>query len=373
MKTIIRSVLLGDIEQLEGIEETCFQCDRISRRSFRYWVKSERRVFMVAEVEGKVLAYALVMLLKGTKLARLYSIAVLPTARSMGLAKQLMLAVEEESAQRGRIFMRLEVSAENHRAIDIYKKAGYRQFGTYEDYYEDHQDALRLQKLIQVYGDQQHMDERIPWIQQNTKFSCGPTALMMAMASLSSSYMASQMEELNIWREATTIFMTSGHGGCHPIGLALSAQKRGFHAEVVINQTGPLFLDGVRDLKKKAIVEFVHHAFKEEARKSHLPVHLSEVTQVDIESWFNEGRMILILISTYRMDDRKVPHWVLVSGVDSRCLYVHDPDPIEEDSPLIGGRFIPVARNDFDKMSLYGRSRLRTAIVLSKKSKKTPV
>ena len=371
MTPLIRPVQFADIDQLVDLENICFQGDKITRRSFRYWIKSERRVFLVAESKGKVLAYTLVMLLQGIKLARLYSIAVDPSARSLGLAKLLMLAAEEESAQRGRIFMRLEVSATNHRAIDIYKKAGYRQFGTYEDYYEDHQNALRLQKLIKVYGDQQHMDERVSWLQQSTKFTCGPTALMMAMTSLSTHYSASKREELNIWREATTIFMTSGHGGCHPIGLALSAKKRGFHAEVVINQEGPLFLDGVRDLKNKAIVEFVHQDFVEEAQKSQVPVHYREVTQVDIETWFNQGHMVLVLISTYRMDDRKVPHWVLVSGVDSMCLYVHDPDPIEEDSPQIGGRFLPVSRSDFDKMSLYGRSRLRTAIVISKKSKKS--
>ena len=30
--------------------------------------------------------------------------------------------------------------------------------------------------------------------------------------------------ELRVWREATTIFMTSGHGGCGPDGLALAAE-----------------------------------------------------------------------------------------------------------------------------------------------------
>jgi ribosomal protein S18 acetylase RimI-like enzyme/predicted double-glycine peptidase len=361
----IRPVQLEDLDKLVDLENLCFQGDRISRRSFRHWIKTDRRVFWVAESDGKILAYALVMLLRGIKLARLYSLAVDPEARKMGLAKLLMNAVEEGSTQRGRIFMRLEVAADNHRAIEIYQKAGYRKFGTYEDYYEDHQNAIRMQKLIRVYSDQQHMDERIPWIQQSMTFTCGPTSLMMAMASLSKSYVASQEEELLIWREATTIFMTSGHGGCHPLGLALSAQKRGFHAEVSINQEGPLFSDSVRDLKKKTIVETVHNIFLEQATAQNIDIHYQDITQDNIEDWFNAGKIVLVLISTYRMDGCKAPHWVTVSGIDSECLYVHDPDPVEEDSPLIGGRFLPIARKDFEKMSLYGRSRLRTAIVLS--------
>src|SRR3546814_2094248 len=41
--------------------------------------------------------------------------------------------------------------------------------------------------------------------------------------------------EIRIWREATTIFMTSGHGGCDPYGLAVAANRRGFHAKVYVS------------------------------------------------------------------------------------------------------------------------------------------
>tara|TARA_R110001583_G_scaffold39399_4_gene126218 strand:+ start:2542 stop:2793 length:252 start_codon:yes stop_codon:yes gene_type:complete len=41
------------------------------------------------------------------------------------------------------------------------------------------------------------------------------------------------------------------HGGCHPVGLALAAQARGFNAKVNINSSEPLFVDGVRSEDKK--------------------------------------------------------------------------------------------------------------------------
>jgi len=48
------------------------------------------------------------------------------------------------------------------------------------------------------------------------------------MHGINRAYQPSREEEINLWREATTIFMTSGHGGCHPIGLALAASAGNF-------------------------------------------------------------------------------------------------------------------------------------------------
>ena len=45
---------------------------------------------------------------------------------------------------------------------------------------------------------------------------------MMAMAALKPEQEMSRRVELQIWREATTVFMTTGHGGCSAHGLALA-------------------------------------------------------------------------------------------------------------------------------------------------------
>src|SRR5690606_24049417 len=150
------------------------------------------------------------------------------------------------------VFMRLEVSTANLGAIRLYEKLGYQQFGIYHDYYEDHADALRLQKRVATYP---HDDEHrtLPYYAQSTEFSCGPATLMMAMAALDPDYRPSRRDELQIWREATTIYMTSGHGGCGPHGLALAAWRRGYRARVFVSQQGPLFLEGVRRAQKKAL------------------------------------------------------------------------------------------------------------------------
>lgn len=360
-----RPVVLSDLDDLLALEESSFAGDRLSRRSFRHWITADRRIFLVAESDGKAVGYLLILLRRAIRLARLYSIAVDPNYRGGGIARRLLLEGERLAQERGRFYLRLEVSSRNHTAIALYRSLGYQQFGIYRDYYEDHGDAVRMQKRIRFYTEAVR-HKAIPWVPQTTAFTCGPTALMMAMSALNHRYMPSRHEELQLWREATTIYMTSGHGGCHPLGLALAAQRRGFAAEVWINQEGVLFIDSVRDDKKKRVIELVHQDFLEQAELLSIPLHYADITQDELIRTFHAGGMVVILISTYSMDRKKAPHWVTFSGYDDDCLYVHDPEPEEAVEGALGAQFLPISRADFERMSRFGASRLRTAVILNK-------
>ena len=361
----VRSVRESDLPQLLKLEETCFETDRLSRRSFLHWFKTNRRLFVVAERGPELLGYGLVILYKGTRLARLYSIATRTDVRRQGIGRALLEHLEELAATKGRLAMRLEVNRINLPAISLYESSGYRVFGFYPDYYENHNDALRMQKRIRFPEECTHSP--IPWYPQSTEFTCGPAALMMAMAGLDNTLKLTQDLELDIWREATTIFMTSGHGGCHPLGLALAAAQRGFHAEVFMNRCDTLFLEGVRSAHKKKILQIVDGQFRRKAAEAKIPVHYEDVTAWMIECWLKHGLAVLVLVSTYRINGNKTPHWVVVTAIDEQCLYVHDPDPDDETQQgELDCRDIPIARADFAKMSVYGSQRLRVAVVLGK-------
>jgi ribosomal protein S18 acetylase RimI-like enzyme len=363
LSILVRPALLTDLDQLVALEKACFDTDQLSRRSFKHWITAEHRALLIAEQKTVVTGYVLIIYHPGTRLARVYSLAVAPEQRGTGIAKLLMSAGEQAANDAGRLYLRLEVSIDNTAAIRLYESLGYRKFGIYRDYYEDHKDALRYQKRIRRYPDTlQHRS--VHWLRQTTPFTCGPASLMMAMHGLNRAYQPSQEEEINLWREATTIFMTSGHGGCHPIGLALAAKRRQFAVEVWVNQTGTLFIDGVRNEKKKRVVELVDNCFKREAQEQGIKIHYANISQNDLIIAFKSGAIPLILISTFRMDRKKAPHWVVMSGFDDDCLYMHDPDPEEGRQSELDCQFIPIACEDFDRMSSFGKNRLRTAVII---------
>jgi len=361
----IREVRADDLDGLIELESLCFESDRLSRRSFQRWIKGEHSIFLVLEGSGQVMGYGVVLLHRGTRLARLYSIALHPETRGKGMGAQLMAALETAAVEGQRLFMRLEVSKQNRAAIKLYERLGYRVFGELPDYYEDHSDALRMQKRIR-FPERVRQEASVPWYPQTSPFTCGPAALMMAMSALDPQIPLNQSLELDIWREATTIYMTSGHGGCHPLGLALAAHQRGFKVEAYVSHTNPLFLEGVRSLHKKEILNLVHRQFMERAHAAKIHIHCESVTVAKIEKWLRVGRMVMVLISSYRMNGYKAPHWVVVTASDELCFYLHDPDTDKDTLSELDCQHIPVAKEDFAKMTTYGSNRFSAALTLKR-------
>lgn len=354
----------GDVDALVQLETLCFEEDRLSRRSFQRLIRSDAAAVTVLMQSGDLLGYVCVLYRRGTALARLYSLAIHPDHQGQGLSRRLMSQAEEEALAHGCTHMRLEVRPDNAAAITLYESLGYRQFGSMDNYYEDHSPALRLEKRIRVLRDSPRL--AVPFFAQTTDFTCGSASLMMAMSALDSTQTLSRSRELMLWREATTIFMTSGHGGCGPHGLALAAHRQGFSVSLMLSQSGPLFLDGVRDADKKAVIELVQRDFMAALDERQVPVHYQPLGSDQLAACIGRGQIPLVLISTYRLNGSKAPHWVVVAAADELCLYIHDPDLDTHDAATAtDNAYIPITRQDFDRMARFGAQGLRAAVILS--------
>ena len=354
-----------DLPQLVKIENSCFASDILSRRSFQRFLRPGPHEVIVAEKDSNVIGYVLILFRAGTGLARLYSIAVLSSHRGQGIAEQLVNAAEQASRDRDCAFMRLEVSTLNEGAARLYKKLGYRLIGKIAGYYDDGSDALRMEKRI-LSGVSQGKAVT-PYYEQTTDFTCGPAALMMAMKTLDSKYRMNRQQELQIWREATTIFMTSGHGGCSPYGLALSAWERGFKVDLYINQVEAPFIDSVRDPDKKDVITLVHKEFIRRIKTTDISIHVKDLSSRELRSILDSGRAVVVLISTWQLNRNKAPHWVFIARADDKYVYINDPD-IADNSWQTEMDYIqvPIGINEFIGMASFGRKRLRSLIVLGR-------
>jgi hypothetical protein len=187
----------------------------------------------------------------------------------------------------------------------------------------------------------------------------------MAMGAHEPSMELNRRLELRVWREATTIFMTAGHGGCGPHGLALSAWHRGFGVEVYVNECRPLLLDSVRSPEKKEVMRLVQEDMIEELQAHAVPMHHRALHPDELQVLFLRGGIALVLISSYRIYRERFPHWVVITGFDERYVYVHDPYvDVDEGETLADCISMPIPRRDFLAMSRYGRANQRAVVVI---------
>lgn len=360
---MIRPAGLRDLDAMLAIENRCFDLDRLSRRSFRYMLTKANATTLVYEDTAGIRGYVMVLFNRGTSMARLYSIAVVADLRGQGVGRQLAEAAERTALEHGCTYLRLEVRPDNEASQKLFKHLGYRQFGVHHDYYEDHMDALRFEKHLG--GLLAPVLAKVPYYEQTLDFTCGPASLMMAMKALDPGLELDRRLELRLWRESTTVFMTSGHGGCGPYGLALSAYHRGFGVEIYVNDEGALFVDSVRNEEKKEVIRLVQEDFLDEIGQVPIALSYRRLTLEEMKEKFDTGGVPVILISSYRIYKEKFPHWVVVTGYDERFIFVHDPFiDYEKGKSMTDSVDMPILQQDFERMSRYGKSGQRAALVL---------
>jgi ribosomal-protein-alanine acetyltransferase len=361
---VIRKAKVADLPQLVDVENSCFDYDRLSRRNFHWMIKKAHSIFLVLEDQGRLVGYGLVLINRGTSLARLYSICTRKEYQGLGLASKLIRELEERASDEDCAYLRLEVKESNKAAIKLYKKLGYQKFTVKEDYYDDGKAALCFEKRIRVLRSTPRL--QVPYYQQGTEFTCGPASLMMAMKTFNPKVDMNLTNELQIWREATTIFMTSGHGGCGPHGLALAAWRRGYRTELYLSHAKVLFKDSVRSLEKKNVIELVHEDFEKKISETNIKLHRKRFTLQDLKDVLKKGGIPVVLITTYHFDNNRAPHWVVVTAFDDHFVYIHDPDQEnpESHSGVISRVHIPIPEEQFLKISRFGKDKTAATVVV---------
>jgi ribosomal-protein-alanine N-acetyltransferase len=132
----------GDADRLFEIEQACFDYPW-ERQMIEYGLENQGpAAYMKASFKNMIAGYA--VLSRDGNLSHLQNVAVLPRFRRLGVAKQLLLAVEVLSEEWGYRRMRLEVRASNRIARDFYAAIGFVYHMRRKNYYISGEDALIL-------------------------------------------------------------------------------------------------------------------------------------------------------------------------------------------------------------------------------------
>lgn len=148
----IRDASANDLACIVALEQRVFSYNQLSRRSFRYYLKSPGADLFVAEAGGALIGYGLVCYRTGSRKARLYSICADNSTGRRGVGRELLKQAEMRARAWRCETLELEVKDDNEPAIRLYRAMNYQEFGCYEDYYEDGRSALRFRKSFAAHG-----------------------------------------------------------------------------------------------------------------------------------------------------------------------------------------------------------------------------
>lgn len=136
----------ADIDEIFALEQVCFNEDAFSKRQFSYLVSKANGEFVLVRRNREIMAYLIMLKRKNSRHYRIYSIAILPEARGLGIATILLEFAEKAALKKSTHKISLEVSENNFAAVNLYLKQGYQKVGNRSNYYADGSDALIMTK-----------------------------------------------------------------------------------------------------------------------------------------------------------------------------------------------------------------------------------
>jgi ribosomal protein S18 acetylase RimI-like enzyme len=114
----------------------------------KVYLRAQGSYCLLAESGGDVAGFVLTELAPDE--GHIITLDVLENYRRHGTGSLLLAAAEEEAAARGVNCMVLETATTNEAAIALWKKHGYRETATIENYYGHGQNAFKMQKRLEL-------------------------------------------------------------------------------------------------------------------------------------------------------------------------------------------------------------------------------
>jgi ribosomal protein S18 acetylase RimI-like enzyme len=362
-KITIRKGTIKDLGSLIDLEDRGFKADNFSADQFKYLLTKAHSTVLILQYGKNVAGEAVILWRRGLKVARLYNIVIDPEYQGRGLGSKLLKACEDKALKNKYRRLSLEVRTDNRSGIEFYKKHGYKITEKLPGYYSGVAPGYRMvkdlgRKLIRPIG----LD--IPYYAQTLDFTCGPAAMMMAFKYFNPKTELNRTLELELWREATLVFMTSGFGGTGPFGMAWAARKRGFTVKVVLSARQTPFFSSVRKREKRAVITVVHEDLKHKALALGAKSEYYDFTIEDIARELRKGKVAIVLISTYHLHGDRAPHWVIVTGLDSEHIYFHDPYEKFYTRNRKPAENVKIPLDEFRYMRRYGKNLYKCVIFI---------
>ena len=137
---------VADAGAVAALDLKCFgERDAWSRADFFYAAKDPYCKFIVAELDGQIVACAGIEFFYNG--AEIQSLAVAPKCRGQGIGRRLLMMLLDAVQSRGLSTIILEVRPSNTAAIKLYENFGFQVVDRLENFYLDEDALVMLRDL----------------------------------------------------------------------------------------------------------------------------------------------------------------------------------------------------------------------------------
>jgi ribosomal-protein-alanine N-acetyltransferase len=138
---------LRDLNSLRKLEKNCFEKDAWPILDLVAVLTWPEVIRLKAVENDEMIGFAACDPRPSKSVAWIATIGVDPRYQRRGIGRALLRACEEQVKLRR---MRLSVRTTNHGAISLYENEGYRVVDVWRNYYADDEDALVMEKNLQI-------------------------------------------------------------------------------------------------------------------------------------------------------------------------------------------------------------------------------
>lgn len=140
----IRQAAFEDLDKIMQIENVSFNADAFSRQQIAYLITQSKGIFLIAVHNSRITGYLSFIISRRHNTGRIYSIAIDPEHRGLGIADMLMNNAISFADKKNLRAVFLEVRTENTAAIKLYEKKGFVLRSVKHNYYHDGASAYNM-------------------------------------------------------------------------------------------------------------------------------------------------------------------------------------------------------------------------------------
>jgi len=146
----IEKATLKDLDELQNIENECFNKEAFTREQLTYLLEAPNAISLTAKTNQKIIGF-IIGLIKSydkVRVGHIYTIDVALKHRRTGIGLKLLEGLEQKFQEKGVKKVYLEVRADNKAALELYHRKGYVELQPLENYYSKGTHGFRMKKEL---------------------------------------------------------------------------------------------------------------------------------------------------------------------------------------------------------------------------------